>query len=93
MPLDPLARFDAVFAVQVPIANNQVGWASQSGGDCLVGGCATTAPELRLRLHVTDFLQNFPLAVDHQNQWPLLSKILRHAADLGVRLTGLGPIF
>ena len=37
--------------------------------------------------------KHFPFLVNHENQWPRMSKTFRHVADLSVKLSRFGPIY
>ena len=51
------------------------------------------AAEMCLEQYLAYLRQNCLLGIDHQNQRPLLSKILHYVANLVVRLADCGPIF
>ncbi len=70
----------------------------RSGGQAPAAATASSAvvqqrqPRCACFQYATDLLQNLLLAVNHQHQGPLFSKIRRHVVNLGVRLIGLHPI-
>ena len=63
--LDSLAGLDAVLAVEIPVADDQVGRAGQSGGDRFIGRHTAMTAQFRLPQRVADFLQNVLLAVNY----------------------------